>query len=371
LVGMVVGLVQPAVAIAAPIEQDTQSAPQGEKLTGPYVSPPVTPADTTGLPVAPTVNPMLDTIEAKGVAEQHINLPLPKAVAASAGGTDPVVQNAPGIGNMPTPLLNFEGVGNVDSVHPPDTNGEVGPNHYAQMVNISMAIYDKSGTLLYGPFHPNDLWPAGDVCNTNNDGDPVVIYDQLADRWIITQFALPDPYYQCIAVSKTGTPTNNPADWYPYTFLVHNTKMNDYPKFGVWPDGYYMSANQFTGGSSWGGQGAWVFDRANMLNGAAATFQYFDVSTVSMDYGGMLPTDLDGTTLPPVGSPNYFLEVDDSSWIAPSDAIRIWEFHVDWANPANSTFGLAAPGEPNATLNTAPFDTIFAVFGKNRNGEVR
>jgi hypothetical protein len=184
-----------------------------------------------------------------------------------------------------------------------------------------------------------------------------VLYDQLADRWLLTQFALPDPpYYECIAVSKTGTPTNNPNDWYLYSFLVHNTKMNDYPKFGVWPDGYYMTANQFSG-SSWAGAGVWVFDRATMLTGGSATFQYFDIGAANMDYGGMLPSDLDGANLPPTGAPNYFVEVDDSSWIAPNDALRIWEFHVDWANPANTTFG-DANHEPNYTLNVADFDLL-------------
>ena len=131
------------------------------------------------------------------------------------------------------------------------------------MVNVSMAIYNKSGTLLYGPFHPNDLWPSGDACRVNNDGDPVVLYDQLADRWIVSQFALPNypygPFYECIAVSKSGTPTNNPADWYPYTFRVHNTKMDDYPKLSVWPDGYYMTVNQFDASDNYAGAGVFAF----------------------------------------------------------------------------------------------------------------
>ncbi|MBP7688632.1 MAG: carboxypeptidase regulatory-like domain-containing protein, partial [Thermoflexales bacterium] len=260
---------------------------------------------------------------------------------------------------MPAPIVNFEALDNISGYYPPDTVGDVGPNHYVQMVNVSMAVYDKSGNLLYGPFFPSALWPTGDVCAGADDGDPIVVYDQMSDRWLISQFKLPNypsgPFYECIAISKTGTPTNVPADWYPYTFQVHATKMDDYPKISVWPDGYYMTVNQFEGGG-WAGAGVFAFDRAKMLTGQAATFQYFDLFAASSNYGGMLPADLDGSTLPPAGSPAYFFEVDDSSWIAPSDAIRMWKFHVDWTTPANSTFGLAS--QPNFVLPTANFDLL-------------
>ena len=91
--------------------------------------------------------------------------------------------------------------------------------------------------------------------------------------------------------------------------------MNDYPKLSMWPDGYYMTVNQFkNNASAWGGAGVYVFDRAKMLNGQAATFQYVDLEAVNYNFGGMLPADLDGSTLPPAGSPAFFFEVDDSSW---------------------------------------------------------
>jgi len=264
---------------------------------------------------------------------------------------------------MPSPIQGFEGVNNNDNqiltgsaVLPPDTNGDVGPNHYVQWVNNSFAIWNKSGTLLYGPAAGNTLWSGfGGACQTQNDGDPIVLYDPLADRWLMSQFALPDypngPFYQCIAVSQTPDPT---GAWHRYAFLAHNTKMNDYPKFGVWPDGYYMSVNQFSSSGAYAGAGAFVFDRANMLAGNPATFQYFDLDLVNPNFGGMLPSDLDGAKPPPAGSPNYFVEVDDSSLIAPSDALRIWEFHVDWTTPANSTFGFS--GQPNTVLSTGAFD---------------
>ena len=116
------------------------------------------------------------------------------------------------------------------------------------------------------------------------------------------------PCHEVIAISQTGDPT---GAWYLYDFTMPNTKMNDYPHFGVWPDGYYMTDNQFNTDNSWGGAGVFAFDRAKMLAGdPAATYQYFDLSTVDSNYGGMLPADLDGP-LPPDGTPNYFAMMDD------------------------------------------------------------
>ena len=184
---------------------------------------------------------------------------------------DPVLQTDLGGASsaaIASPLQNFDGINNVNGVLPPDTNGDVGPNHYMQWVNLSFAIYSKSGALLYGPAAGNTLWSGfGGPCQTTNDGDPIVQYDHLADRWMVSQFALPNypsgPFYQCIAVSQTADPT---GAWYRYQFQISATKMNDYPHFGVWPDGYYMSVNQFVG-NTWGGAGAVVFERAKMLHG--------------------------------------------------------------------------------------------------------
>ncbi len=319
--------------------------------TNPRVVGPVAPADTRGLPRAPIVDPMKDGKIRETIGRTTLGRVRP--VAPNAPETvDPVVQRTTGPKAIPTPSVNFEGVNNVDGVLPPDTNGAVGPNHYVQMVNLSTAIYDKQGNLLYGPFHPSDLWPAGDVCHDSNDGDPVVLYDQLADRWLLTQFALPNypsgPFYQCIAVSKGPDPTNNPDDWYPYTFLASETKMNDYPKLGVWPDGYYMSANQFATAGGASGAGAWVFERDKMLNGEAASMQYFDIA--DWGYWGLLPSNLAGPTPPPPGTPNYFASVD-MDWTGTDDIFHIFAFHTDWDNPANSTFRLVKE------LVVAPFDS--------------
>jgi len=204
----------------------------------------------------------------------------------------------------------------------------------------------------------NTIWAGmGFPCATTNDGDPIVLYDHLAGRWFISQFALPNdlsgPFYQCIAVSQTGNPTGS---WHRYSYLYSNTKMNDYPKFGVWPDGYYMTVNQFTNnGNQWGGAGVAVFERDKMLQGLTARMLSFDLYSANPNFGGMLPSDLDGPP-PPAGTPNYFMEADDSSWIGPVDAVRIWEFHVNWSNTDASTFGINL--QPNSVLPIAPFTPL-------------
>jgi len=260
---------------------------------------------------------------------------------------------------MPAPSTQWEGISNLNGVYPPDTEGDVGPNHYIQWVNLSLQIWDKNGTSLFGPVDGNTIWASlGGACATNNDGDPIVLYDALADRWLISQFVVPGPYYQAIAVSATSDPLGS---WYLYCFQLSTTKMNDYPKFGVWPDGYYMTINQFVNASSWGGAGVVVFDREKMLAGdPSATFQYFDVGAVNLNYGGMLPSHMESTwNAPLAGTPNYIMEVDDGTWIPgySNDALRIWECSVDWDTPANSTLGLAS-FEPNQILDVTPFAVL-------------
>ncbi|MBI3457071.1 MAG: DUF11 domain-containing protein, partial [Candidatus Rokubacteria bacterium] len=263
---------------------------------------------------------------------------------------------------MPAPTQNFDGVNNVDSVLPPDPNGDVGPNHYVQWVNVSFAIYAKSGTRLYGPAAGNTLWAGfGGPCESRNDGDPIALYDRLADRWLMSQLAVPNfpagPFYQCIAVSETPDPT---GAYYRYAFLISDTKLNDYPKFGVWPDAYYLAINQFDEISlTAAGQGVVAFERAKMLAGdPAAAMVYFDLFSVDPTLCGMLPSHLNGPP-PPAGSPNYFVQVDDDAWGYAPDQLQVWQFHVDWADPANSTFTRAA------LLPTAPFDSSMCGYAPN------
>jgi len=192
-----------------------------------------------------------------------------------------------------------------------------------------------------------------DPCKTTNDGDPIVLYDHLADRWFISQFAWSqsspaNTTYQCIAISQTPDPTGG---WYAYSFLVDNTDFSDYPKFGVWQDAYYMSANRFNWTSgTYTGQKVVAFERAKMLVGdpSATQIQLNYTTTSNPLMYALLPADLDGNASPPTGAPNPYVSFLDG---ATTDQLNIYYFHVDWTTPANSTFTLAA------TLNTAAFDS--------------
>ncbi len=256
----------------------------------------------------------------------------------------------PAPNRLTNPLATFDGV-NANGSLPPDTTGDVGPNHYVQAVNTRMAVYSKTGTQLVAPVAINTIFsalPVNDRCRTTNDGDPIVIYDQLADRWLVSQFAVnPFPggsaYNQCIAISQTPDPT---GAWYAYNFLWATNRLNDYPHFGLWPDGYYVTFNQFDSATQgWRGAGIAVYERSKMLLGLVAQQILFDTQVPfplgSAPYGGMLPADLEGTNLPTVGEPNRVLEWDNSGWIGDAvDTLRVWEVHVDWTTPANSTLGL-------------------------------
>ena len=258
--------------------------------------------------------------------KRHHRLPL----ASGTGGPDPVLQSTAGPLVATTAGLNFAGVGNGDygfvpNAAPPDANGVVGATQYVQWVNESFAVFNKTtGALVYGPVAGNTLWSGfGGGCETNNDGDPIVQYDKAANRWVLTQFSVSTtPFLQCVAVSTTPDATGTYA-----RYAFSQPAFNDYPKLGVWPDGYYASFNMFSGRRFVGGR-ACAFDRTAMLAGNPATQICFQLSS---SFGGLLPSDLDGATAPPAGSPNFYLNFG-------SNSLNLWTFHADFANPANSTF---------------------------------
>ena len=295
---------------------------------------------------------------------EHREMPrklLPGRVGSSGpSGPDAVLQEFAFSGASAVQGAGFEGVNNVNGVLPPDTNGDVGPTHYVQTVNISFAIWNKTtGSKLYGPANIKTLWSGfGGACETRNDGDPIVLYDKLADRWLIAQFALPrypvKPFYMCIAVSKSGDPQ---GQWWRYSYSFN--KMPDYLKFGVWPDGYYMSINQFKSGSgTWGGQGVVAFERSRMLLGQSAKAVYFDLFNVDANLGGMLPSHLSGSP-PTAGTPNTFVEIDDNAWGYSPDQLQLWDFRVNWTTPTASTF------TRNSTLGTVAFDSNLCGYARN------
>ena len=307
-----------------------------------------------------------------------------------AGGNtnahDPVVQHRKGTGPISAPIQSFDGIclpfgppcGQPSSCSclPPDTDGEVGGSQYVQAVNTDFAVYSKTGAVLRTSTPINELWAnTNGECKIHNDGDPVVVYDQIARRWLISQFiATPtgepgdDQYGECIAVSTTSDATGS---YYLYEFDFGTDVFFDYPKIGVWPDGYYMMANEFpTNSETSAGVGVFAFERSKMLLGQPARVVFFDESQhnpTGGQYIGMLPGDLDGSSLPAAGSPNWFAEVDDPTGIPPQSVgdtgfdLRMWAFHVDWTNPANSTFG--NNGAPNATQQVAEFVRPQCVYG--------
>jgi hypothetical protein len=238
--------------------------------------------------------------------------------------------------NMPSPLLNFDGVafpGVACNCAPPDTNGEVGATQYVQIVNEGYQVFNKTtGASVLGPSGITTLWSGfGGVCQNNGSGDPVVLYDQIANRWVITQFAgVNVPTDECIAVSTTSDATGS---YYRYDFHL-GSNFFDYPHLSVWPDAYYMSMNVFnSSGTAFLGPQPFAFDRAKMLAGLPATFVSTGVTGGSNE-DVYLPSDLDGSTLPPAGAPASFVEFPSTG------AYRVFHFHVDFTTPANSTFTL-------------------------------
>jgi len=287
----------------------------------------------------------------------------------------------PGIGggDLLGPVQSFEGVANDDNgaaasarSSPPDPEGDVGPRHYVQWVNTSLAVYDKEGRRLLGPLPGNLVWSgfglaAGDdvaarLCETTNRGDPVVVYDQLADRWVLSQFAWQfsgprraPPYVQCVAISATPDPTGR---YFRYAFRMPEDLFNDYAKLGMWPGSYVLTEiatheavdeEEIAGKEA--AAGVLALDRSSMLAGVPTTGVF-----VLVDSGGpLLPVDLDGPAAPPgpplrpLGDPILVGFQDDE--LDFEDSLTIWRFRPDFDDPRASL--LSRP----ALLRTNVFDS--------------
>ncbi len=250
---------------------------------------------------------------------------------------DLVVQKGTLLGQLapsiPAPILTFAGIpypGVVCSCAPPDTNGEVGATQYVQIVNEGYQVFDKAtGTSVLGPASISSVWTGfGGVCQTAGEGDPVLLYDQIANRWVISQFAN-NLHDECIAVSTSSDATGT---WNRYDFHLTDTTLDDYPKISVWPDAYYMTMNIFnSSGTAYLGPQAWAFDRTKMIAGQPATMITFP--TLGPTFPPWLPADLDGSTLPPTGAPNSLVMLPDNT----PATYRVYHFHVDFTTPLNST----------------------------------
>lgn len=266
---------------------------------------------------------------------------------------------------IPATRANFEGLSNLDNfnlfgfrVNPPDPVGAVGPKHYVQMVNLAYAVYDKTGNLLLGPADIGSLWTGFAIPDcTEPSGDPIVVYDRQADRWILSQFTTTGPeYFNCVAVSVSGDPT---GAYYRYAFSS-GANFPDYPKYGVWRDSYVITTREF-GPTIEYGIGVYGLERTKMLQGKpdARVVSYFidgnDPDLLPLIGDGLLPADIDGTTKPKNNAPIPLVGTQDDGggYGATSDALNIWEFDVKWNSKAESSLVFAAQ------LPVAAFDSIF------------
>lgn len=265
---------------------------------------------------------------------------------------DPVIQTFSAVSAASvTSGLNLEGLGNgfpgfsVNSA-PPDTNGAVGATQVVEWVNESFEVFDKAtGAAVKGPIPGNQLFQAlgaSHPCAVNNDGDPIAQYDKANGRWVLTQFSVTnggtEGFFQCVAVSQTSDAT---GAFNVYAFQQPN--FNDYPKLGVWTTGYFVTFNIFT--NTFQGPRICALDGAAMRAGAVATQQCFQLAN---SFGTIMPSDIDGTTAPPAGTDPYFAAFG-------SNLLNVWRFHVDFANPANTTL-------------TGPITTSVAAFSEACSG---
>jgi hypothetical protein len=294
----------------------------------------------------------------------------PRAGGDSGYSGDGALQSALLPATIPSTQQNFEGLSNEDNfnifgfrVNPPDPDGEVGPNNYVEMANLTFAVYDKAGNRLLGPVDTGTLWSGFAVPDcTDPSGDPVVLYDQITDRWILSQFTtsgLDDPskpFWNCVAVSTTSDPTGS---YYRYAFETgHFQFFPDYPKYGNWTDSYVLTTREF-GPTVEYGIGVYALEKNKMVNGqparAASFFLDSAVVPINLMGDGLLPADIDGkqkpktdTAIPIVGTQD-----DGGGYGATFDALNIWDLNVKWTSVATASLAL------NTQLPTAPFDSIF------------
>jgi hypothetical protein len=272
---------------------------------------------------------------------------------------------------IPGPIANFEGLSNQDNfdifgfrVNPPDNDGDVGPNHYVELINLVLGVFDKSGNKLLGPVDIGSLWADFEITDcTDPSGDPIVLYDQTVDRWLLTQFTTSGlfdpskPFWNCVAISTTGDPTGS---YYRYAFETENFQFfPDYPKYGVWTDSYVLTTREF-GPTVEYGIGVYGLEKSKMVNGEPARAVSFfldgnDPEILPLVGDGLLPADIDGTRRPRADAaiPIVGTQDDDATYGATFDALNIWDLRVKWRSTPKASLEL------NTQLPTAAFDSVF------------
>ena len=246
---------------------------------------------------------------------------------------------------QPTILQNFEGQNT--GAFPPDANGSVNDNYYFQTVNVTYAIYDKNGNILAGPSDLNTIFDSSLPGAGYNDGDPIVLWDEQAQKWFYAEFSVNGSNdYMLIAVSQTADPT---GAWWSWSYDVDD--MPDYMKFGIWQDGYYMATNTSSGND------VYVFERSKMIQGdpnpAMIGFDNPNRPSTFDGFHAIMPLDNDGAWAP-AGTPGQFITVVDDDQSNPADQLWIYELDVDWQTPANSTF------QRTQTINIPSFTGNFS-----------
>jgi hypothetical protein len=359
--------------------QPTTNSPGGPKVVR-MVGPVVMSTDLRNLPYVPP------SAEIEGPRLTRHPFPLSGRPGKSGPSAFPQSQSLlerilTPIPNMPPPLLTFDGTDRVGSgcnCRPPDTNGDVGPNHYVQTVNAGFRVFDKSGNPL-APFTTYQSFFAplvGTPCQNQNDGDPFAFYDQVANRWVVSDFAFPGfpgpgPFYQCVGVSQTPDPVAGP--WNLYALLVDPVNLNDYPKMALWnnpqPGGaYFLTVNLFNGiTEAFEGVSVFALDRGSMLTGGPANAISFMIPPGNPGLGdsySLVAANFRTGAAPPAGRDEMLLAVDSpSSGGVSLTQVKAWKFHVDFITPSNSTLGVGPNHAPNALITVNPFVDAFTNSG--------
>ncbi len=302
-----------------------------------------------------------EALKTRKVVPVHKQSSAVNGLSSELSGSDVFVakQQRQAVALAPAPLLNFEGLSGKDNNRvfgspssPSDVNGDVGLSHYVQMVNNLYRVYDKqTGKPMTNAFKLSSLFAASGLagpCATEDQGDPIVLYDGLADRWLLSQFNYKGdrpPYHECIAVSSTGDPTGS---YYVYDFVIPNNRLGDYPKFGVWHDGYYMTMEEYVG-DTYKGEAVMVFDRQNMLQGKRAGVNYHGLAKLK-GLSVLLPSDIDGAAAP-TDMPNYLVALDNNTANGlPTNKLRLFAVQADFSSD-KSTGSIIE----NSPLTVAPF----------------